>query len=147
MHVYSFLVLIGNPFPGFVGKAGSYPLDITIDPFEQQNRWKTAFRLFLALPAALMASAVGGVLYIVAILGWFVALVRGQMPAGFQRAGAYAIGYSAQMDAYLFVLTDRYPHASPHAVFAEPSAEPTATATEPSVEPEPLDSDEPGAFV
>ena len=25
-HVYAFLYLIANPFPGFVGKRGSYPL-------------------------------------------------------------------------------------------------------------------------
>ena len=44
VHVYAFLLLIGNPFPGFVGKAGSYPVDMRLDPFEQQNRWKTVFR-------------------------------------------------------------------------------------------------------
>jgi hypothetical protein len=140
VHVYAFLFLIGNPFPGFVGKAGSYPIDLTIAPFERQSRWKTLFRLFLALPAALMAGAAGGVLYIVAILGWFVALLKGGLPAGFQRAGAYAIGYSAQVNAYAFVLTDRYPHASPQAVFAGPDVES-------EVEPESLDSGPPGAFV
>jgi hypothetical protein len=144
VHVYAFLFLVGNPFPGFVGKAGSYPIDITIDPFERQNRWKTGFRLMLAIPALFMASAVAGVLYIVAILGWFAALVKGEMPAGFQRAGAYAIAYSAQTNAYIFVLTDRYPHASPQAVFAGPDGEPEV---EREAESEPLDSDEPGAFV
>ena len=136
VHVMSFLFLIGNPFPGFVGKAGSYPIDLTIDPFERQSRWKTLFRLFLALPAALMAAAAGGVLYVVAILGWFVALARGEMPAGLQRAGAYAIGYSAQTNAYAFVLTDRYPHASPQAVLSESNAQLQS-----------LDSEPPGAFV
>lgn len=123
VHVYAFLFLIGNPFPGFVGMTGSYPVDFSIDPFERQSRWKTLFRLVLALPAALMAGAAGGLLYIVAILAWFVALLKGEMPAGLQRAGAYAIGYSAQTNAYAFVLTDRYPHASPQAVFTGSSAE------------------------
>ena len=30
---------------------------------------------------------------------------------------AYSLGYSAQFYAYAFVLTDRYPHSSPQAVF------------------------------
>jgi len=43
-------------------------------------------------------------------------LVLGRAPVGLQASGAYAIGYSAQVSAYLFALTDRYPHSSPLAV-------------------------------
>ena len=93
-------------------------------------------------------------MYVVAILGWFVSLVRAQMPVGLQRAGAYGLGYSTQLNAYALVLTDRYPHASPAAVFAGPEQEeapeelePPATALEPSPESKPLDSEQPGAFV
>ena len=32
MHVMAFLFLVGGPFPGFVGAAGSYPVDLAIDP-------------------------------------------------------------------------------------------------------------------
>jgi Domain of unknown function (DUF4389) len=136
VHVWSFLFLIGNPFPGFLGRSGSYPVDVHIDPFERQNRWKTLFRLLLWIPAALVAGAAGVVLYAAGFLGWFVSLVLGRMPSGLQRAGAYAIGYTAQESAYWFVLTDRYPHASPAAVF-----------TGPEPESESLDSETPGAFV
>ncbi len=154
VHVYAFLLLIGNPFPGFVGKAGSYPVDMRLDPFEQQNRWKTGFRLFLLIPAAFVSAAAGTVMYVVAILGWFVSLVRAQMPVGLQRAAAYGLGYSTQLNAYALVLTDRYPHAAPGAVFAGPEQEKTPeqlesppTAVVSSPESKPLDSDEPGAFV
>ena len=53
---------------------------------------------------------------VVALLLWFAALVLGRAPVGLQRAGAYAIGYGAQLNCYLFTLTDRYPHSSPLAV-------------------------------
>ena len=32
MHVGAFLFLIGGPFPGFTGAAGSYPVDLELDP-------------------------------------------------------------------------------------------------------------------
>ena len=72
------------------------------------------------LPAALVSGAAGGVALFAAIFGWFVSLVRGRMPDGLQAAIAYSLGYAAQFYAYAFVLTDRYPHSSPQAVFAGP---------------------------
>jgi hypothetical protein len=135
-HVGAFLLLVGNPFPGFVGKTGSYPVDLRIDPFQRQHRLITAFRLLLAIPAAIVSGAVGGMLVAVALLGWFASLARAEMPQGLQRAGAYAIGYSAQLNAYALVLTDRYPNSCPQAVFERKASTHG-----------PLDSSEPGAFV
>lgn len=112
-HVYSFLYLIANPFPGFVGRAGSYPFEIAVAPRERQNRWKTGFRIFLALPALLVAGAYGGLATVVALLGWFSALARGRMPRGMRNAGALALRYQAQTHGYLLLLTDAYPYAGP----------------------------------
>jgi hypothetical protein len=139
MHLGAFLFLIGNPFPGFVGAAGSYPIDPRIQPFGPQNRWITLFRIFLAVPAALVSSVLSNVLFFAAVFGWFVSLARGRMPAGLQSAGAYALGYSAQLSTYGLVLTDRYPHASPAAVleaFPGPAPE---LPTGPVPQPETLD--------
>jgi Domain of unknown function (DUF4389) len=143
-HVGAFLYVAGNPFPGFVGRAGSYPVDVNIDPFARQSRWITLFRLPLVVPAVIVSSAAGGVALFAAFFGWFVALVRGRMPDGLQAAMAYSIGYSAQLSAYAFVLTDRYPHSSPQAVFA--GSEPVQL-TLPGAGTETLDSGSPGAFV
>ena len=38
IHVMAFLFLVGGPFPGFVGAAGSYPVDLAIDPPVRQRR-------------------------------------------------------------------------------------------------------------
>jgi biotin carboxyl carrier protein len=56
--VYSYLFLVTNEFPGFVGAPGSYPVDLHIAPPERQNRWKTGFRLILAFPALIVTSGV-----------------------------------------------------------------------------------------
>lgn len=129
-HLNAFLALAADPFPGFTGAPGSYPVDVEIDPPARQNRWKTGFRGLLVLPAALLAGAVGGsslsvstggfsfslgvsLLFAAALLGWWVGLFRARMPAGLEHAANYGLGYSAQLWAYSMLLTDRYPNSDP----------------------------------
>src|SRR5204863_1085434 len=57
-HVSAFLLLAGNPFPGFTGAAGSYPVDVEVAPLERQHRLKTLFRIVLAIPALALAAAI-----------------------------------------------------------------------------------------
>src|SRR4051812_12377091 len=59
VHVLAYLYLAANPFPGFLGRQGTYPVDIEVDPPEEQNRWTVGFRFFLAVPALMMAGALG----------------------------------------------------------------------------------------
>jgi Domain of unknown function (DUF4389) len=139
-HVYGFLLLAANPFPGFAGTEGSYPIDLEIGPPARQSRWKTAFRIILAFPAFLIATVLvggwgpgggsstttdgsgeeyyywggsAGLAFSIAFFAWFACLVRARMPNGFRDALAYALRYSAQTYGYLLFLTDRYPHADP----------------------------------
>jgi Domain of unknown function (DUF4389) len=113
-HIFAFLGLVANPFPGFVGRAGSYPVDLDLPEPERQNRWKTLFRLILYVPAALVSGAIGGAAFVAAILGWFASLATGRMPAGLRNLGALSLRYSAQADAYLYMLTDRYAYSGPY---------------------------------
>jgi Domain of unknown function (DUF4389) len=113
MHVYAFLYLVANPFPGFVGQAGSYPFEIHVSERAKQNRWKTGFRLILVLPALLLASAYGSLAGLAALLGWFSSLVRGRMPQGLRGAAALALRYQAQTAGYLLLLSDTYPYSGP----------------------------------
>jgi hypothetical protein len=113
LHVFAFLYLVGNPFPGFDGAPGRYPIDLVLPEPGRQSRWKTGFRIFLVIPAILVGAALGYGLFIAAVLTWFVALLRGAAPWGLRNYSAYALRYQAQSNAYLFLLTDAYPHASP----------------------------------
>ena len=112
-HLFAYVYVVGRRFPGFTGRAGSYGVDLEIDPPERQNRWTVLVRLFLAIPALLLGSALGGVALVVAFLGWWYALARGRMPEGLRNLGASCLRYSAQAYAYLFLLTGRYPFAAP----------------------------------
>jgi hypothetical protein len=122
-HLSAFLFLVANPFPGFTGAAGTYPVDIEIDPPERQSRWKTLFRFFLAIPALFVSGALSSAVLFVGIFGWFVSLALGRMPAGLRSLGAFEIRYSSQVYAYLYLLTDRYPYSGPWE-FAPPEPEP-----------------------
>jgi hypothetical protein len=113
LHLFAFLYLVGRKFPGFTGRAGSYGIDVEIDPPAPQNRWKTLFRLLLAVPALILGGALGGVLFVVAVLGWFYAIVTGRMPEGLRNLGVSCLRYGAQVDSYLLLLTERYPYAAP----------------------------------
>jgi hypothetical protein len=123
LHVYAFLYLVANPFPGFIGEAGTYPLDLVVPEPQRQNRWKTFFRIPLAIPAVAVNSALGWALFISAVYTWFVALARGSAPWGLRNLSAYALRYDAQTNAYVLLLTDRYPHASPLEGAPEPQHE------------------------
>ena len=141
-HVNAYIGLVANPYPGFVGEEGSYPIDVTLPGPAAQPRWKTFFRIFLAVPALLLSSALGGggslsgsysykssgktyggagggaLGGVCAVLGWFASMVRGEMPKGLRDAGAYGVGYTAQVLSYLLLVTDRYPNADPTAMLA-----------------------------
>jgi uncharacterized protein DUF4389 len=128
-HLTAYLALAADPYPGFTGEPG-YPVDVEIDPPAQQGRWGAGFRLLLAVPALMIAGALGsgaagglgaggwsvgfaGLLSVVALLGWFACLARGRMPQGMRDLAVYAIGYGAQAYGYMLLLTDRYPSSDP----------------------------------
>ena len=131
IHVTAYLLLAAEPFPDFLGKPG-YPVDVTIAPSQPQNRWKVGFRIVLALPAALIGGALVsgsarsygvnygyGLAAAAAFLGWFAALAQARLPRGLRDLIAYGLSYSAQLDAYLFLLTDVYPDSNPLTALTE----------------------------
>jgi hypothetical protein len=112
-HVSAYLFIVANPFPGFTGKPGTYPIDLHIPGRQEQNRWKTGFRLVLVIPAYILATTIGNVLGVVALFGWFTGLFLGRMPRGLRNLGVYSLRYSAQFYAYAALLTDAYPFSGP----------------------------------
>src|SRR5581483_10290594 len=95
-HLNAYLYLVGNPYPGFAGEEGEYPVDIEL-PAEpvKQPRWTILIRGLLVLPALLVGGGVpssvganfsssggifkfrgvgtggGSILFVSGFLGWF----------------------------------------------------------------------------
>jgi hypothetical protein len=107
--VRAYLLLIADPFPGFTGKLGSYPIDLEVDPSQPQNRLTVFFRLILAIPAHILANILSYLSQLLAIFSWFVALVIGRVPEGLRNFAALALRIETQVYAYEMVVTGRYP--------------------------------------
>jgi Domain of unknown function (DUF4389) len=107
-HVYAYVLLIADPFPGFGGQPG-YAIDLEVDRPEPQNRLTVFFRLILAIPAYIIASIMSYLNRALAIFSWFVALVMGRLPEGMRNFAAFALRYEQQTMAYVYLLTQRYP--------------------------------------
>jgi len=119
-HVAAYLALLANPWPRLDAR-DPYPIDIQIDPPARQNRWKSFFRIILAIPAIAFSLALFVVLVALAFVGWFACLILGRMPKGMRDLGAYCLRFIAQTSAYLLFLTDRYPQlgSGGHAIAPE----------------------------
>ena len=107
-HVYAYILLVADPFPGFGGKPG-YPIDIEVDPPQPQNRWTVAFRVILAIPAFIVSGILGYLNRALAVFSWFIALAMGSVPEGLRNFAALALRYEQQTAAYALLLTGRYP--------------------------------------
>jgi hypothetical protein len=138
--VGAYILLAADPYPWF-RVHDDYPVDVRIAAPQRQNRWTGFFRLFLALPALLLAAAlgggfasspggswgsrgnsdvaayaavsVGGAATSAAVLIWFVALWRARAPSGLRDLVTYALGYNAQAVGYLLLVTGTYPSSDP----------------------------------
>lgn len=110
--VLGYTMLLANPYPGF-GGGRPYAIDLVVAPPARQNRWVTGFRIFLAIPALILANVLSQVMEVIAFLGWFVCLALGRMPQGMRDLGAYCLRYQQQTYGYVLLLTQRYPSLSP----------------------------------
>jgi hypothetical protein len=135
--VAAYMIYVANPFPGFVGERGSYPVELELPTTpEKQSRWKTFFRYFLAYPAFLIAGISFFPLYFLffPIIGfaWWATMITGRIPRGFRDLGANALRYVGQVWAYLFLITGRYPNSSPYVgmSFEAPTAAAVPAAAE-----------------
>jgi hypothetical protein len=108
-HVRAYALLVADPFPGFTGTQGTYPIDLEVDPPEPQNRLTVFFRFVLAIPALLLMYILSNLTQLLAVFSWFIALVMGRVPEGLRNFAALALRIETQTYAYLMVLTGRYP--------------------------------------
>jgi hypothetical protein len=127
-HLSAFYSVVGRQFPGFLGREGSYPIDLTIAAPARQRRLGVLTRLLLAVPAFLLSSAFFAVTVVVGVLLWFTGLATGRVPSGLRDLGAVSLRYQAQSSAYALLLTSRYPDSSP--VLRPPPAPATAFLAE-----------------
>jgi Domain of unknown function (DUF4389) len=107
-HLTAYLTIAANPFPGFTGSL-PYPVDLEIAPAAKQGRLGIFFRLLLAIPAMIVVYVLQLVLYTLAVVAWFAGLFTGNLNKALRDILTFCIRYMGQTNAYLFLLTKRYP--------------------------------------
>ena len=108
-HVRAYTLLVADPFPGFTGREGTYPIDLEVDPPQEQSRLTVFFRLILAIPAMLLTNILGNISQLLAVFSWFIALVTGRVPEGLRNFAALAMRFETQTYGYMLLLTEKYP--------------------------------------
>lgn len=107
-HTNAYLYLVADPFPAFTPEAG-YPIDLHIAPPAPQRRVVTAFRIILAIPVLVVATVLGYLLQVLAIISWFTAVFTAKVPLGVRNLSAWCLKFTMQTYAYAGLLTERYP--------------------------------------
>ena len=108
-HVRAYVLLIADPYPGFTGQEGSYPIDLEIAPPADQNRLTVFFRVILAIPALFVSNILTYLSELLAVFSWFIALVTGRVPEGLRNFAALALRFETQTYGYLLLVTGKYP--------------------------------------
>lgn len=83
--------------------------ELQIDYPERQSRASVCFRLVLAIPHLLFATVLSIPTCLVAVIGWFAALVSGRLPVWAAQFLSGALVYFTQVGAYLLLVVDDYP--------------------------------------
>jgi hypothetical protein len=106
--VTGYMFKLADPWPPF-SSSDPYPIDVRIDPAEDQSRLTVLFLILLAIPALILVYVFRAVNQIVAFLAWFYCLALGQMNEGMRNISAWLLRYEVQTYAYVMLLTGRYP--------------------------------------
>lgn len=90
------------PVPG-------YPVRALFAPPQRQSRLSVFFRLLIAIPAFIVLAFVGFAAAVVTFVAWFIILITGHFPGGMFKFCAGAQRWGLRVQAYLYLMTDRYP--------------------------------------
>jgi 2-(1,2-epoxy-1,2-dihydrophenyl)acetyl-CoA isomerase len=97
--------------PEFTGAdvAWSHPVRLVVSDDLQRWRLTVALRWLLALPHLFVLSVWSIVALLVAIVDWFITLVRGRSPDGVHAFLARFVRYQAHVYAYTYLVADPFP--------------------------------------
>jgi hypothetical protein len=84
-------------------------LEISFGAPRRQRRWSVALRGLLFVPLLVLVGALRVVCAVLAVIGWFSALVLGRLPRWIATFQLKAIFFSVGVNAYVFLLVDKYP--------------------------------------
>jgi hypothetical protein len=85
------------------------PLLVSLPRRQRQRRWTVFLRVILAIPLAFVASLIGIATFVVVVIGWVAAIFTGRVPGFVRDLATVYLRLSLRLQAYLMLLTDRFP--------------------------------------
>jgi hypothetical protein len=102
--------LLTDKYPPFSGDTAGYAVQIRIPPRKAEyDRLKTLLRIFLIIPPAIIAYAMGIVAGFGTFIAWFVIVVTGKQPKGLQDMIVLGLSYQQRVVPYYALLTESWP--------------------------------------
>lgn len=105
--VGAYSYLLTDSFPPFNG-TDPYPVNVEV-PLSRVRRLAVLFRLFLLIPAGIIAGVASVGQGVAAFFIWLIVLVRGRMPESLFGAISAVLRFQARYQAYAFMMTGKYP--------------------------------------
>jgi small-conductance mechanosensitive channel len=114
--VYIYALFLQEEYPPFA--FGMTPLDDGVDPrvrvdlspeLSDRNRLTVAFRFILVIPQLVVLVVLGIVLWVVAVVAFFVVLFTGRWSEGSRNLVLNIMRWYLRVQAYILLLTDQYP--------------------------------------
>lgn len=115
LRLYAFFHFMHEKYPPFTfdmsaADPGGTPISVELEPqLTDRNRVTVLFRLILAIPAIVFALVTGIITVVMTFLAFFAVLFTGRWPAGMRDWVISWYGVSLRVNAYVHLLTDRYP--------------------------------------
>jgi hypothetical protein len=100
--------LLVDRYPPFRFDAPGYPVRVEVRP-GKLNRLAVLLRIFLAIPAAIVAAVVSAGWGVASFFIWLIVLVLGRMPEALYESTAAALRYGMRFQAYWLMLSSAYP--------------------------------------
>lgn len=109
VRVGSYTWILHDVFPPFGTDAGAVPVRTTIENDQPVNRLTNALRIIWAIPAVIIGFFIAIGSLVLGVISWFAILFTGKHPQGMWDFMLKATRYSAQLQAYILLMTDTYP--------------------------------------
>jgi Domain of unknown function (DUF4389) len=107
--VAAYVWLLTDAYPPFaLGEEEDYPIRVSVTP-GRLNRLAVLLRLFLAIPAFIVAAVAGWGIAAAALVIWLIVLIAGRMPDTLYQALAAILRYLIRLQGYWLLLTATYP--------------------------------------
>lgn len=109
LRVSAYLFLLNDRYPPFtLEPVEDYPARLAVAP-GPLNRLAVLFRLFLAIPAEVVAGIAVIGMFLVSIVGWVITVITGRLPRALHEAFSAVLRFEIRYWGYWYLLTSSYP--------------------------------------